>query len=163
MPAKARSLAAAAILSIAMAVSVATLASAQSGVTAGILHCDVAGNSSLVFGSSRDIACIYDVGGGKPIDRYTGIVKKYGIDIGYETHGLLIWGVIASGGYVGPGALAGRYGGVTSAVALGIGVGSNVLFGGSRNNIALQPLSVEGMQGVNIAAGIGVLTLVHAR
>lgn len=46
-------------------------------------------------------------------------------------------------------------------MAVGLGVGANVLVGGSQNNITLQPLSVEGMQGLNVAAGIGILTLVH--
>jgi hypothetical protein len=92
-----------------------------------------------------------------------GNINKYGVDIGYQTNGVMVWGVVAPGGYVGPGALAGQYGGVTAAVALGLGVGANVLVGGSQNNIALQPLSVEGMQGLNIAGGIGVLTLVHAQ
>lgn len=163
MPATAKSLAAAAILLIAMATSIATLASAQSGVTAGFLKCNVAGNLSFIFGSSRAISCIYDAGPGMPIDHYVGNINKYGVDIGYQTNGVMIWGVIAPGGYVGPGALAGQYGGVTAAVALGLGVGANVLVGGSQNNIALQPLSVEGMQGLNIAGGIGVLTLYHAQ
>ena len=42
-------------------------------------------------------------------------------------------------------------------------VGANALVGGSKNSIALQPLSVEGMTGLNLAGGIGVLTLVHAQ
>ena len=59
--------------------------------------------------------------------------------------------------------LAGDYGGVTAAVALGVGVGANALIGGYQNSIALQPLSVEGMTGLNLAGGVGVLTLVHAQ
>jgi hypothetical protein len=163
MPATAKSLATAAIFSIAMATSFATVASAQSGVTAGFLKCNVAGNLSFIFGSSRAIDCIYDAGIGMPIDHYVGNINKYGVDIGYQANGVIIWGVIAPGGYVGPGALAGQYGGVTAAVAVGLGVGANVLVGGSQNNIALQPLSVEGMQGLNVAAGIGVLTLYPAQ
>ena len=85
------------------------------------------------------------------------------LDIGYQSNGVIIWGVVAPSNNVGPGALAGDYGGVTAAVAVGIGVGANALLGGSNNTIALQPLSVEGMQGLNVAGGIGVLTLVHAQ
>ena len=163
MSAASKSLAVAAILSIAMATPIATTARAQSGVTAGFLKCNVAGNLSFIFGSSRAISCMYDAGTGMPVDFYRGTINKYGVDIGYQTNGVIIWGVIAPGGYVGPGALAGEYGGVSAAVALGLGVGANVLIGGSRNNIALQPLSVEGMQGLNIAGGIGVLTLFGAQ
>ena len=160
MVATAKSALTAAILSIAIAM--ASSASAQSGVTAGFLKCNVAGSLSFIFGSSRGISCIYHAGPAMPIDHYVGYINKYGVDIGYQMNGVMLWGVIAPGGYVGPGALAGQYGGVTAAVAVGLGVGANVLVGGSRNNIALQPLSVEGMQGLNIAGGIGVLTLAHA-
>jgi hypothetical protein len=164
MSATAKSFVAGALLSVALAASSAIPASAAgSGVKAGFLKCNVAGNLSFIFGSSRDISCIYDAGAGKPVDRYTGTIKKYGIDIGYQSNGVIIWGVVAPSNNVGPGALAGDYGGVTAAVAVGIGVGANALLGGSNNTIALQPLSVEGMQGLNVAGGIGVLTLVHAQ
>jgi hypothetical protein len=159
----AKLLATAAILSIALAIPTAPIASAQSGVTAGFLKCNVAGNLSFIFGSSRDISCIYDAGGGWPPDYYRGTINKYGVDIGFQANGVIIWGVIAPGVFVGPGALTGVYAGVTADVAVGLGVGANVLVGGSQNNIALQPLSVEGMQGLNVAGGLGVLTLVHAQ
>jgi len=163
IPATAKSLVAAAILSVTMATSIATLASAQSGVTAGFLKCNVAGNLSFIFCSSRAVSCSYDTGPFIPTDHYVGNINKFGVDIGFQMNGVILWGVIAPSGYVGPSALAGQYGGVTAAVALGLGVGANVLLGGSQNNIALQPLSVEGMQGLNIAAGIGALTLYRAQ
>jgi hypothetical protein len=149
-------------MAIAASIGSPTTADAN-GMKAGFLKCDVAGNVSFVFGSSRDITCIYDAGSDKPLDHYTGTIKKYGVDIGYQAHGVMIWGVVAPTSYVGPGDLAGDYGGVTAAVAIGVGVGANALLGGSNNTIALQPLSVEGMQGLNVAGGIGVLTLVHAQ
>ncbi len=163
MFATAQSYAAGAILSLAIATTMASPASAENGVKAGFLKCDVAGNVSFIFGSSRDISCVYDAGTGTPVDHYTGTIKKYGVDIGYQSNGVIIWGVVAPSNNVGPGALAGDYGGVTAAVALGLGVGANALLGGSNNSIALQPLSVEGMTGLNVAGGIGVLTLVHAQ
>jgi hypothetical protein len=36
-----------------------------------------------------------------------------------------------------------------------------VLVGGFDKSIALQPVSVEGMTGLNIAAGIGAVNLQH--
>ena len=153
----AKSLAAGAVL--ALALSAAGTADAN-GVKAGFLKCEVAGNMSFIFGSSRDISCIYDAGSNHPIDHYKGTIKKYGVDIGYQQNGVIVWGVVAPSDYVGPGALAGDYGGISAALAVGLGVGANALIGGSNNTIALQPFSVEGMQGLNIAGGIGVLTLV---
>ena len=162
MPRISRLLSTAAIVAMATAASIGNpTKAATTGVKAGFLKCDVAGNLSFVFGSSRNIACIYDAGSGRPIEHYTGVIKKYGVDIGYQTNGVMIWGVVAPSNNVGRGALAGDYGGVTAAVAIGIGVGADALVGGSRNTIALQPLSVEGIQGLNVAGGIGVLSLFH--
>ena len=62
-----------------------------------------------------------------------------------------------------PGALAGKYIGASGDIALGLGVGANALIGGSNNSIALQPFSVEGQVGVNLALGIAQLTLTAAR
>jgi hypothetical protein len=47
-------------------------------------------------------------------------------------------------------------------IAIGVGAGANVLVGGSNNSVALQPLSIEGQVGVNLALGIAALTLVAA-
>ena len=44
---------------------------AESGVKAGYLKCDVEGNVSFVFGSSRDVNCTYTPDGKGRVDRYT--------------------------------------------------------------------------------------------
>jgi hypothetical protein len=163
MPHPLKGILAAVALSLAIAVPLASDAgAADGGVKAGWLKCEVAGNVSFIFGSSRDITCFYQPDASKRADRYIGTIKKFGIDIGYETAGVIIWGVIAPTNDVGPGALAGDYGGATADVAAGYGVGANALFGGSRNSIALQPLSVEGIQGLNLAGGIALLSLTAA-
>jgi Protein of unknown function (DUF992) len=142
----------------------ALTAYAAGGVKAGYLKCDVADGLRFVIGSSRDITCLYHPGGGSTrIDRYEGKIKKFGVDIGYEAAGVMIWAVLAPTNDVGAGALAGDYAGATAAVAAGVGVGANALVGGYEKSIALQPLSVEGMTGLNVAGGIGVLTLMAAR
>ena len=60
---------------------------------------------------------------------------------------------------LGPGALAGEYAGAQASVALGVGGGANVLLGGFHKSIALQPVSVEGQNGLNVAAGIAAMSL----
>ena len=151
------------VLALAGAVLGGTLAvsgnAAESGVKAGYLKCDVEGNVSFVFGSSRDVNCTYTPDGKGRVDRYRGTIDKYGVDIGYRENGVILWGVVAPTNDVGPGALAGNYGGVTGSAALGVGAGANVLIGGSEDSIVLQPLSVEEFEGINIAGGIGVLKL----
>ncbi|HZT18665.1 MAG TPA: DUF992 domain-containing protein [Dongiaceae bacterium] len=136
---------------------------AQQGVKAGYLRCEVAGSISFIFGSTRDISCTYETSGSHRIDKYTGEIKQYGIDIGYLKSGVMIWGVVAPTNDVGPGALAGDYGGINGTLAAGYGVGANALLGGYKDSIALQPLSVEGVKGFNIAAAVVGLTLKPAQ
>jgi Protein of unknown function (DUF992) len=163
MPRIPKALAVAATLSVAIAASFgAHNSAAGNGVKSGFLKCDVAGNLSFVFGSSRDIKCVYNPGSDKPSESYTGSIKTFGVDIGYQSSGVMIWSVIAPTNDMGPGALAGDYAGATATVALGLGVGANVLVGGFKDSVALQPLSVEGIEGINVAGGIGALTLVAA-
>jgi len=56
-----------------------------------------------------------------------------------------------------PGALGGEYAGPTAQGT--VGVGANVLLGGSSNQITLQPVSVEGSVGLNAAAGVAAMSL----
>ena len=60
---------------------------------------------------------------------------------------------------VAPGSLAGTYAGATASATVGVGLGANVLVGGSGNSIALQPVSIQGTTGLNVAAGIAAMTL----
>jgi len=63
----------------------------------------------------------------------------------------MAWGVFAPTAGLHHGALAGKYVGGSGSASLGVGVGANALIGGSHRSIALQPLSVEGQVGVNLA------------
>ncbi len=154
-----RRLIAGAALSAAALALVPNGTAAEKGVKAGYLRCDVAGSMSFIFGSSRDLTCSYETSGAHRVDAYTGTIKQYGIDIGYQKKGVILWAVVAPTTDLGPGALAGDYGGITADLAAGYGVGGDALMGGFKNSIALQPLSVEGIQGINIAAGIVGITL----
>jgi hypothetical protein len=131
------------------------------GVKVGVLTCHVASGWGFVFGSSKDMRCSYSPD--KMHDEhYTGTIDKFGIDIGYTKSSVIIWGVVAPSSDLKPGALSGHYGGVQASASVGVGAGANVLVGGFDKSITLQPLSVEGQEGVNLAAGIGGLTLKYA-
>ena len=93
-------------------------------------------------------------GAGGHYEHYTGRISKFGADIGYTQGGVIVWGVVAPTAQLGPGALQGNYAGGTASATVGVGVGANALIGGSGNSVALQPLSIEGNQGLNVAAGI---------
>lgn len=127
-------------------------------VRTGYLTCHVAAGWGFIFGSSRDLKCAYAMQPGYT-EYYTGSISKFGADIGYLQSGVILWSVAAPTNNLGQGALAGHYAGATVSLALGVGAGANVLLGGFKNSIALQPISVEGQNGLNIAAGVAQLTL----
>ena len=136
-----------------------TPAQAQ-GVQVGVLTCNVASGFGFVFGSSRAVNCTYaPTGGGAPPQHYVGAINKFGVDIGYLQGGVIIWSVVAPTANLAPGSLAGTYAGATGSATVGVGVGANVLVGGSANSIALQPVSIEGTTGLNVAAGIAEMAL----
>jgi hypothetical protein len=135
-------------------------AAGKSGVNVGSLNCTVAGGMGFVFGSSKDLDCLLARTDGIA-EHYKGSVNRYGVDIGFTKEAHIVWLVFAPGA-IAKGAIAGDYGGVTAAVAAGLGVGANVLVGGSNKQIALQPVSVEGSVGLNVAAGVAEVTLTYA-
>jgi uncharacterized protein DUF992 len=136
-------------------------AMAQSAVNVGTLTCNVASGFGFIFGSSRALNCTYSGVSGIN-EHYTGSITKFGADIGYTAGGILVWTVVAPVAMMRPGALGGAYAGATASATVGVGVGANALVGGSNNTIALQPLSIEGNTGLNVAAGVAAITLAAA-
>jgi hypothetical protein len=132
---------------------------AQAAVTlkAGVLTCHVDSGWGFVFGSSRALNCTYS-GSGRT-EHYAGDISKFGADIGYLQSGVIVWGVLAPTTDLSAGALAGQYGGVTAGASLGVGADANLLVGGSTHELSLQPLSIEGDKGLNVAAGIAEISL----
>lgn len=142
------------------AIALCASAPANAAVQAGILTCSGGASVGLIVGSVRRFTCVF-----QPSDRtqrrqnYTAQVGRVGLDLGITAASRLAWAVFAPTRVIGPGDLAGTFVGGSASVALGMGVGANALIGGSGNSIALQPLSVEGQLGVNVALGAQGLTL----
>jgi hypothetical protein len=155
-------LAAGLIGAIGIVAAFAAPASAQGGVNVGTLTCNASAGMGFVFGSSRTLNCIYAPSPGRR-ERYTGIIDKFGVDIGYTAAAVIVWGVIAPTANLGPGSLAGNYAGASAGAAVGAGLGANALIGGSNQQFALQPLSIEGQTGLNVAAGIASVVLRYRR
>jgi hypothetical protein len=130
------------------------------GVKVGVLTCAVEPGWGKVIVSSKELNCNYVPNGGRG-EPYFGAITKVGVDIGYTSGGTMIWNVIAPTSDLGPGALEGKYAGATAQATVGIGLGANVLLGGFDKSIALQPVSIEGTTGLNIAAGVGAINLRH--
>jgi uncharacterized protein DUF992 len=133
---------------------------AQAAVNVGTLTCNVASGFGFIFGSSKALNCTF-AGMGRA-EHYTGNITKFGADIGYTSGGVLIWTVVAPTAVMRPGSLAGNYAGGTASATVGVGIGANALVGGSNNTVALQPVSIEGNTGLNVAAGIAGVTLAPA-
>jgi Protein of unknown function (DUF992) len=145
-------------LGLAIAIGSVAAQTADSG-KAGTLSCDVSGGIGLIIGSQKSMSCRFEpVAPGWVPEAYLGSIGKLGIDLGATTAGRMVWAVFAAGSPA-PGALAGDYAGATAEATFAVGLGANVLVGGSNQSIALQPLSITGQTGLNLAAGVAVLQL----
>jgi hypothetical protein len=142
----------------AVALTIQTPADAQNRARVGVLDCDVSGGIGLIIGSRKAMNCTYTPTGQGPREVYTGSIGKFGLDIGATAGGRMVWGVFAATAG-GPAALAGQYAGASAEASVGAGLGANVLVGGSNRTVALQPVSIQGQAGVNLAVGVTSLTL----
>jgi len=127
-------------------------------VQVGILECRGGASVGFVVGSVTNLGCVLRAEG-MPEDRYIATIRKVGLDLGITQETALAWGVYAPVARLGPGDLSGDYAGAQGSASVGVGLGGNVLVGGSANSIALQPLSVQGQVGLNVAAGLESLEL----
>jgi hypothetical protein len=156
-----RAFSGAVILGLAAISFTAPAAQAQR-IRAGILNCDVSAGLGLIIGSQRMVNCLFtpDVPG--PQDGYYGTITKFGLDVGATAGGQMVWAVYAdtSRGY---GFLAGDYAGASGEATVAVGLGANVLVGGSSRTVALQPLSIQGQVGLNLALGVANLSIRPSR
>jgi hypothetical protein len=127
-------------------------------VQVGVLECRGGASVGFIVGSVTHLGCVLRTEG-MPEDRYVATIRKVGLDLGITQESALAWGVFAPVARLGPGGLSGDYVGAQGSATLGVGVGGNVLVGGSANSIALQPLSVQGQVGISVAAGLESLEL----
>jgi len=154
--------AAAAVLAAALAMVVGPADAQPRLVQVGTLTCSMSASIGLILGSQKNLNCVFRGQPGEPEEAYTGTMTTIGLDIGITTGGVIVWTVFADTNRY-AGMLAGKYGGATAEVTIAAGLGANVLVGGSNRTVALQPLSLQGQMGLDIAAGIGEMELHPAR
>ena len=152
------------VLGLALAAALASPAPAQQsgGTKVGLLTCKTSASLGLIIGSHQKIRCSFTPDNGPP-ENYEGHINRLGLDLGVKGGGIMTWAVFAPVNGYHHGALTGTYVGGSGSASLGVGVGANALVGGSHRSIALQPLSVEGNVGVNLALGIAGMTLRSVR
>ncbi len=128
-------------------------AAAQQGQTGhvrvGTLRCDVEAGTSFIFGSTREVSCVFTPSRGERAERYTGEIKRYGVDVGYTRSAVMLWGVLATTGDIRPGVLAGTFAGVSAGATAGVGLGANVLVGGSNRALRCSPSASRANTGLN--------------
>ena len=147
-----------AILSVAAAIAAALPAWAQESPKVGALRCDVAAGLGLIIASSKEMQCTFISGQGFK-ERYSGTIRKFGLDLGATDRGTLAWDVFSVSYGSGRGALAGDYAGVAASATIGVGAGANALVGGIGRSFTLQPLSLQTQTGLALAAGVASMTL----
>src|ERR1700719_2712872 len=144
------------------AVSFNTETAQAQRIRSGVLNCDVSAGLGLIIGSQRSVNCLFTPDPPGPQEGYFGTITKLGLDIGVTAGGVMVWAVYAdtSRGY---GFLAGDYAGASGEVTIAAGLGANVLVGGSNRTVALQPVSLTGQVGLNLAVGVANLSIRPAR
>lgn len=146
---------------LAMGLAATPAAAASKGVKIGVLTCDVSGGVGMIIGSSRTLDCVFEGTVGKR-ERYRGTIGRFGLDIGVTGKAVMAWAVFAPG-KLKAGALAGHYAGASAEASIAVGLGANVLVGGSDKSVALQPLSIQAQTGLNVAAGVTSMRLKRAK
>ena len=162
---RAKRLMAGAALGIAAAAMTPTVVGAAADLQAGTLVCKGDGGWGAIITSKKNFNCTFASSDGVTRGMYTGVIRKFGLDIGVTGDTTLGWLVFGASEKVGenfaPGSLAGEYVGAGVEASVGVGVGANALVGGGDENFALQPFSIQVQTGLSIAAAVQTLTLVY--
>ncbi|MCO5131605.1 MAG: DUF992 domain-containing protein [Xanthobacteraceae bacterium] len=125
----------------------------------GSLLCSGSPRVGVLIGSTQTLRCVFHSRRSPRRYFYEGRVTRIGLDLGVTGNSVLSWAVFARNSRVRHGTLRGSYVGGSANIALGPGRGANVLIGGSRRSISLQPISLERSIGINLAATVTHLTL----
>ena len=133
---------------LAFALSSALAASPAAAQTKiGMLACDVSAGIGLILVEKQSMVCTFTPLDGGAVTLYRGQIAEYGLALGAVEGGNLAWAVFALTDGPQPGALAGTYAGVGADVAAGLGLGADVLIGGTGRAFSLQPCRSKAKSG----------------
>lgn len=150
---------ASAAFAVGMGVTMTAAHAEDAKLIAGTLTCKGKGGVGLIVGSKEKLSCKYEPANGGPPRSFEGSITRVGLDIGIKGKSVMVWTVLASTTQLPAEALGGKFAGVAADASLGLGAGAQVLVGGNSKGVVLQPLSVKGETGVNVAVGVAGLTL----
>jgi hypothetical protein len=140
-------------------VTSATSAMAVETAEVGMLECRGA-SQQFIVGSITNMQCLFRPSSGGQPQAYDAQIRRVGLDLGFNQSTVLAWSVFAPN-LPSPGALSGTYVGPSANATVGVGVGANVLWGGSAKTIALQPVSGQAQTGLGVVGGISAMEM-HA-
>ncbi len=146
-------------VSLGFAASLAPADAQSAKALVGTLTCKGGPSVGLVVGSKQRMACVFKPEGHRRAREYRATMTKVGLDIGFKNETTIIWQVLGTTDVYKGALLVGDYGGVSAEASVALGVGANALVGGSNKSLVLQPLSVQGQTGLNLAVGVANLTL----
>jgi len=129
-----------------------------SPLDSGFLECQGGRSIGYIVGSVANLDCVYR-SHGRPPEAYIAVIRRFGLDVGVIEQTRFAWAVSAPVSRFERGELAGTYGGVGASASVGVGFGGNFLLGGPGNAYALQPISMQGQTGFNLAAGVAGIEL----
>jgi hypothetical protein len=121
----------------------------RSHVAVGTLECRSPGGVSLIV-AYKGYECRFYSAWGRAYP-YDGRLTSLGLQAGVTRDEVLLWRVYAPTSRIDSKALRGNYAGAHVGASFIVGLGANVLVGGSDRTISLQPLSVEAKTGFNVA------------
>ena len=128
-------------------------------VAAGLLECRGAFATGYGCGSTRTVKCEYRPSLGVN-HYYSGTMERVGLDFGVSDQASMLWAVIATSPAVAPGALAGKYIGISTGFSVGPGFSANMLASDdATKQVTLQPLSVSSDSGLSVSIAGATLTL----
>lgn len=152
-----------ATIGVSALISIVALPAHAERFRVGRLMCTSTPRVGWVIGSAQDLNCAFRASNSRRQYSYEGRIRRVGLDLGMTSGAVLSWNVFARSSRIGPSTLRGSYVGASGNIAFGIGLGANLLIGGSRRTIILQPLSIETSIGLNLAASVTSLTLSSRR
>ncbi len=146
------------IASLACSALLVPVAAGAAQLEVGKLDCDISAGVGMIIESKQDVSCTFVPSASGSSQLYKGSIDEFGLAIGDVKQGRMVWLVSSIHGQPLAG-LQGTYRGVEGDASLGLGGGAKVLVGGNKDSVSLQPISLEGEVGVNLALGVASLKL----